>query len=158
MPGADGVASAVVPALEAPAGIYDLVDDEPMTRRDQDQALATAVGRRRLCRAPAWMKPKIAGYLTASQRVSNRRFREATGWRPGSPSVREGFAKVTHALGVPRALPGRVRLMLWVLAFSAFGVGVQAAFFPRSFYDDFPMGRGWVAMDGRYNEHLVRDV
>jgi hypothetical protein len=45
-----------------------------------------------------------------------------------------------------------------VLAVSALGVGVQAAFFPRSFYDDFPMGRGWVAMDGRYNEHLVRDV
>jgi hypothetical protein len=48
--------------------------------------------------------------------------------------------------------------MLWLLAFSAFGVGAQAAFFPRSFYDDFPIGRGWVAMDGRYNEHLVRDV
>src|SRR5207253_3769066 len=27
-----------------------------------------------------------------------------------------------------------------------------------SFYDDFPYGRGWVAMDGRYNEHLIRDV
>ena len=47
--------------------------------------------------------------------------------------------------------------MLWILAFSAFGVGVQAEFFPRSFYDDFPFGRGWVAMDGRYNEHLIRD-
>jgi uncharacterized membrane protein len=31
-------------------------------------------------------------------------------------------------------------------------------FTPRSFYDDFPFGRGWVAMDGPYNEHLVRDV
>jgi hypothetical protein len=48
--------------------------------------------------------------------------------------------------------------MLWVLVFSAFGVGVQAEFFPRAFYDDFPFGRGWVAMDGRYNEHLIRDV
>jgi len=155
---ADDVASAVVAALGAPAGVYDVVDDEPLTRSEEDRALAAAVGRRHLWRAPAWMKPKIAGYLTASQRVSNRRFREATGWRPASPSVREGFVKLTHALGVPRALPGRVRLMLWVLAFSAFGVGVQAAFLPRSFYDDFPMGRGWVAMDGRYNEHLVRDV
>ncbi|HYL51967.1 MAG TPA: NAD-dependent epimerase/dehydratase family protein, partial [Acidimicrobiia bacterium] len=155
---ADDVASAVVAALDAPAGVYDVVDDEPLTRSEQDRALAAAVGRRHLWRAPAWMKPKIAGYLTASQRVSNRRFREATGWRPASPSVREGFAKLAHALGAPRALAGRVRLMLWVLAFSALGVGVQAAFFPRSFYDDFPLGRGWVAMDGRYNEHLVRDV
>jgi hypothetical protein len=38
-------------------------------------------------------------------------------------------------------------------------VGVQAALFPRSFFEDFPLGRGWVAMTGGpYNEHLVRDV
>jgi hypothetical protein len=38
-------------------------------------------------------------------------------------------------------------------------VGVQAAFFPRSFFDDFPVGRGWIAATGgAYNEHLVRDV
>ena len=33
------------------------------------------------------------------------------------------------------------------------------AFAPRQFYDDFPGGgRRWVAADGPYNEHLVRDV
>ena len=38
-------------------------------------------------------------------------------------------------------------------------MGVWAQGFPRSFYDDFPgMGRVWVAVDGPYNEHLVRDV
>ena len=38
-------------------------------------------------------------------------------------------------------------------------VGVQAALFPRSFFEDFPLGRGWVAATGgAYNEHLVRDV
>jgi hypothetical protein len=37
--------------------------------------------------------------------------------------------------------------------------GVWAGAFPRSFYDDFPgFGRVWVAVDGPYNEHLVRDV
>jgi hypothetical protein len=37
--------------------------------------------------------------------------------------------------------------------------GVWAGAFPRSFYDDFPgLGRVWVAVDGPYNEHLVRDV
>ena len=36
---------------------------------------------------------------------------------------------------------------------------LQAAFFPRSFFDDFPFGRGWVAAEGgTYDEHLVRDV
>ena len=38
-------------------------------------------------------------------------------------------------------------------------IGVWAQFAPRSFYDDFPgLGRAWVAVDGPYNEHLVRDV
>ena len=37
--------------------------------------------------------------------------------------------------------------------------GVQAAFAPRSFFDDFPVGRGWIAAEGgSYDEHLVRDV
>jgi uncharacterized membrane protein len=49
-------------------------------------------------------------------------------------------------------------LLLWLLAFGNLGVGIQALFAPRSFYDDFPLGRGWVMMDGPYNEHLVRDV
>lgn len=51
------------------------------------------------------------------------------------------------------------RFALVVLAGSSLLVGVWAQGFPRSFYDDFPgMGRVWVAVDGPYNEHLVRDV
>jgi hypothetical protein len=51
------------------------------------------------------------------------------------------------------------RVALGVLAATGFLVGAWAAFFPRSFYDDFPgAGRVWVAVDGPYNEHLVRDV
>ncbi len=52
-----------------------------------------------------------------------------------------------------------LRIGLAVLAVPAFIVGVWAAFFPRGFYDDFPgLGRMWVAPDGPYNQHLVRDV
>ena len=37
-------------------------------------------------------------------------------------------------------------------------VGVWAALWPRSFYDDFPWpGHPWVALLPAYNEHLVRD-
>ncbi len=37
--------------------------------------------------------------------------------------------------------------------------GIQAALWPRSFYDKFPLGRSWiVAAGGPYNEHLTRDV
>lgn len=51
------------------------------------------------------------------------------------------------------------RVLLALLAISSAVVGVWAQFFPVSFYDDFPgAGRHWVATDGPYNEHLVRDV
>jgi hypothetical protein len=51
------------------------------------------------------------------------------------------------------------RIVLGYLAISGALVGVWAGFAPRSFYDDFPgLGRVWVAVDGPYNEHLVRDV
>ncbi len=37
--------------------------------------------------------------------------------------------------------------------------GLHAAFTPRSFSDDFPLGRGFISHQGDlYNEHLVRDV
>lgn len=51
------------------------------------------------------------------------------------------------------------RVALIVVAGGSLVVGIWAQGFPRSFYDDFPgMGRVWVAVDGPYNEHLVRDV
>ena len=155
---ADDAAAAVVAALNAPAGTYDIVDDVPLPRREQDDALAAAVGRRRVHRAPALITPKAFTHLSGSQRVSNARFRAATEWQPTSPGAREGWKKVVAQLRVEPALPGRVRTLLWLLALSAAALGLQAEFSPRSFYDDFPFGRGWVAMSGPYNEHLVCDV
>ncbi|MFT4227743.1 hypothetical protein [Micropruina sp.] len=52
------------------------------------------------------------------------------------------------------------RVLLVVLGvFFGLMPGVWAAFLPESFYADFPVVRpAWVAVDGPYNEHLVRDV
>lgn len=51
------------------------------------------------------------------------------------------------------------KVALVVIAAGTLLVGVWAQLFPRSFYDDFPgAGRVWVAVDGPFNEHLVRDV
>ena len=159
---ADDVASAVVAALDAPAGVYDIVDDEPLhPRRAGARARRRRSGGAGCGACPTWMTPEDAR-ATSRRRNGCRTgaFREATGWRPASPSVRVGLSASSSRRDAHRAGAARPwsRLMLWILAFSAFGVGVQAAFFPRSFYDDFPFGRGWVAMDGRYNEHLIRDV
>ncbi len=51
-----------------------------------------------------------------------------------------------------------IRAALAALLLVGLPVGAWAAISPRSFYDDFPGGgRAWVAADGPYNEHLVRD-
>ena len=52
------------------------------------------------------------------------------------------------------------RILLWLTSLIGAFVGLWAAGAPRSFYDSFPgLGFGpWVAIDGSYNEHLVRDV
>jgi hypothetical protein len=51
------------------------------------------------------------------------------------------------------------RVILWVTAALGGFVGVWAAGFPPSFYDSFPgLGFVWIAVDGPFNEHLIRDV
>ena len=51
------------------------------------------------------------------------------------------------------------RISLALIAVFMLPAGLQAAFTPESFYEDFPFGRGWVAAEGgSYDEHLVRDV
>jgi len=96
----DDAASAVVAALSAPAGTYNVGDDEPVTRREFFWALADALGTRPPVVAPAGLV-KLGGakasYLARSQRVSNRRFVETTGWHPACPSVRQGWPAVVAA-------------------------------------------------------------
>jgi nucleoside-diphosphate-sugar epimerase len=94
-------ARAVVAALDAPdlpTGIYNVVDEEPLTRRDHLAAFAAAFGTRRAWLTPGWLLRLVAGpgaaVLLASQRVSNGSFREHTGWAPEFPSVREGWRQV----------------------------------------------------------------
>jgi hypothetical protein len=54
--------------------------------------------------------------------------------------------------------PLAARAALWITAASAAGVGLVAAFAPRTFYDDFPYLGHWVDRLPPYNEHLVTDV
>jgi 4-carboxymuconolactone decarboxylase len=61
-----------------------------------------------------------------------------------------------HERPIPR--PAVFRFVLVALGAIQFVNGLYALFAPRSFYDDFPFGRGWVAATPAYSEHLVRDV
>jgi nucleoside-diphosphate-sugar epimerase len=97
----DDVATAVVAALGAPGGTYNVVDDEPLTRRDYADAFAGAFDLPKLHLTPAWLLRLVGGssasVLTASQRVANQRFRTATDWEPAFRSAREGWAAVAEA-------------------------------------------------------------
>jgi len=159
----DDAGAAVVAALDASAGTYNVVDDEALTRREQNAALASAVGVRKLTAPPntaVRMGGKRTKYLAQSQRVSGRKFKDATGWRPAYPSVREGWPAVVSEMNgsvePPVGLLARIGLLL--LALPALEIGVWATLAPQAFYKSFPgMGRQWVAVDGPFNEHLVRD-
>lgn len=74
---------------------------------------------------------------------------------------------IRHAPHVRHACPVVVgvnttsrRIILWILNATAAFVGSWALFFPRGFHESFP-GPGfaaWVAHEGPFNEHLIRDV
>ena len=49
------------------------------------------------------------------------------------------------------------RYGLVAVALGQLGATVQALLAPRSFYDDFPFGRGWVQEYPAYNSHLIQD-
>lgn len=56
--------------------------------------------------------------------------------------------------------PERIaQIPLGLIALFMAPAAVQATVTPRSFFDDFPLGRHWISGTGdAYNEHLVRDV
>lgn len=90
---AQDAAAGVVAALDAPAGAWNVTDDEPLTRRAFNLAVAQALG----------VKPphgtgsallRLSGntrFYLRSLRVSNRRFKAATGWSPRYPDAATGW-------------------------------------------------------------------
>jgi nucleoside-diphosphate-sugar epimerase len=95
----DDAATAVVAALRVPSGVYNVSEDEPATRRDLAHALGAALNRRpgRSLRGALRLGGARAAYLGRSLRVSNRRFRTASGWSPAYPTPALGWAQVVEA-------------------------------------------------------------
>ncbi len=88
---ADDAGSAVEAALRAPAGIYNVADDEPLTREDAGRAAADALGVKPPKTIPKLLRaasPSNGKHLMKSLRISNREFKEATGWQPAHRSIR----------------------------------------------------------------------
>jgi nucleoside-diphosphate-sugar epimerase len=97
----EDAARAVVAAFDLQSGIYNITDDEPVSRRDYAGALAAALG----VPSPKFPPPGFkyllgsAGRLLArSQRISNGKFKHATGFTCRYPSVRSGWPAVIAEL------------------------------------------------------------
>jgi nucleoside-diphosphate-sugar epimerase len=90
----EDAARALVAALDAPAGLYDVVDDEPLTRQELADILSEVMGRN-VKLMPVWFSRGLlragAAHMLRSQRVSNAAYVAATGWHPTVPSAREGL-------------------------------------------------------------------
>ena len=93
-------ARAIIAALTQPipSGMYDVVDDEPLTREEVFAAMAQAVWRKHLWQPPALLMRVMAGVvydmISRSLRVSNRHFKEGSGWQPLVATARVGWARV----------------------------------------------------------------
>ena len=97
----DDAASAAAAALALPGGTYNVVDDEPLTRREFFDALAAAFGFKPPRLPPRWMTMllgSVGGTMARSARISNRKLRGSSDWAPRYKSARDGFAAIAAAL------------------------------------------------------------
>lgn len=92
---ADDAGTAVAAALTIPSGIYNVADDAPLTRAEAGLIVAEALGVKPPKAIPAPLRavtPSSGKLLMRSLRISNRRFKEASGWVPQHPSIRGSWA------------------------------------------------------------------
>jgi nucleoside-diphosphate-sugar epimerase len=95
----EDAASATVRAVEAaPAGVYNVVDDEPARPTEWLPALADALGAPPPRRVPRWLGRLAGGevavaMMTSVRGASNAKARRELGWQPRYASWRRGFVE-----------------------------------------------------------------
>lgn len=92
---ADDAGSAVAAAMTLPAGIYNVGDDEPLTRAEAGRAAAEALGVKPPHTIPAAARATVlhsAKPMMRSLRVSNAKLKGVSDWRPIHPSIRGSWA------------------------------------------------------------------
>lgn len=100
----DDAAAAVHAALEVQAGVYNVVEDEPMRRREQADGLAGLLDAKPPRFLPRWttsLAGPIAKTVARSLRISNRKLRETSDWTPTYPTMLDGMAGIVTARSNP---------------------------------------------------------
>ncbi len=89
---------AVAAALEAPAGVYNVADDDPVPFAVYVDSMARALGAPKPFRLPGflgrWLFGQMWNYFSRSLRVSNAKLKRSTKWAPSVPSVVDGWPVV----------------------------------------------------------------
>jgi nucleoside-diphosphate-sugar epimerase len=93
----DDAAAATIAALDAPPGVYQVVDDEPAPVHEWLPVYAELLGAKKPFKVPAMMAKLGAGdygvhIMTRQAGASNARAKEMLGFEPTWPSWRDGFA------------------------------------------------------------------
>jgi nucleoside-diphosphate-sugar epimerase len=99
----DAAAATVAAVQGGPAGIYNVVDDDPATVAEWLPVVAAAAGARPPFRVPAWLGRLAAGdaglsMMTQIRGCSNAKAKRDLGWKLVWPSWRDGFR---HGLSQP---------------------------------------------------------
>ncbi|HEY8315144.1 MAG TPA: NAD(P)-dependent oxidoreductase [Candidatus Baltobacteraceae bacterium] len=104
----EDAADAVVNALSAASGVYNVCDDNPQKWADFLYGAARMAGAPKPMRLPAFMGPLAMGYpwkwMTRSVRMSNALFKNTTGWRPRHPDPLLGYADAFAQIGQSGAM------------------------------------------------------
>jgi len=98
----DDAASAAAAALDLPAGVYNVTDDEPLRRREYFDSLAQMLGVPPPRIPPPWtayLMGSLGAMVTRSLRIANRKLRGQSGWSPKLRSMREGWRAMVAAVG-----------------------------------------------------------
>ncbi len=94
----DATAATAVAIDRGPAGIYNIVDDEPAPVREWLPVLASALSAKPPWRIPRWLGRLAAGeaatlMMTEARGASNEKAKRELDWTPRYASWRQGFAQ-----------------------------------------------------------------
>ena len=90
----DDIVSALVAALDGPAGVYNIADDEPASQNRVIEQACDLLGRpwpALQSLDEAGLSPMARGFYAENRRVANGRARRLLGWRPAFPDYRAGL-------------------------------------------------------------------
>lgn len=105
----DDIVAGVIAAFDAPAGAYNLADDDPCSQNDVVDFAARLLG----CEPPPLvgietLSPMARGFYAENRRVANGKAKRLLGWRPAYPDYRVGLRALSAITSPAIASPAPI--------------------------------------------------